>query len=494
MQPVDKRDAMLTLYALPDQPKGRRFKERCWTVAFAAGLQTGLEGGERMHSVVEAALRYTLAQTYLKGSEAVFDELTAGFKQVSQSSLPLTTANLTEHTLSLLKPAAELLDGERDIEPTSDSSFSSSDTSSTEALPLPAASPSLAGVSLSHFLHFQFLALPDEIDYTLPYEQLGLFTHEDPQRQGSIYRAHIWPERPGPVQVDGTDEGRRPPAKALHFAIKHYWLLMSGAVPPTFTINDLSNQLLLETNLHQAYDQQRMAIVPELSFLEHASEYLDNLPVEVPFEYEPFVHSLPPSLALTSIEYHAVALTLKAPKIVVESSTAELARDPSMVFTVYVHVKPSAPNDPLSGSYVASNSPSTPMPSSSLFRSTSDLDKLLNPLLVAFETGLKAILHLHGKYPTAYAPHFRLCTALLVRLLARARHDAPTWSAALSIVAFLSSTRKDRQSSARRTESRAQGEWREIVKELRARGLAPAEGGDAENLKGVDEMEEEDDE
>ncbi|GAA6010663.1 hypothetical protein JCM10207_007792 [Rhodosporidiobolus poonsookiae] len=528
MQPVDERESVLVRYAVPDQPKERRFEERCWTVALATGLQTGLEGAERMHSVVEAftslaaesyrercfppsvddaqsllegwiktacdlfaVLKAEEAKESVLGSEAVFDELTAGFNQALQSPLPLTTANLTEHTLQLLKPAAELLDGERDIEPTSDSS-SSSDASSTEALPLPAASPSLAGVSLSQFLQFQSIALPDEIDYTLPYEQLGLFTHEDPQRQGSMYRAHVWPARPGPAQVDKTDEVRRPPVKALHFALKHYWLLMSGAVPPMFTVNDLSNQLLLRIDQHQAFDEHHMAIVPELSFLQHANEYLDSLPDEAPFEYETFVHSLPPSLGLSNIKYHGVALTLMAPMIIVSSSPAELANNPNSYTTVYGPAAPPSSEQPLSGSYVGTNAPFAPMSSSSLCRPPADLDKLLNPLLVAFETGLKAILHLHGKYPTAYAPHFRHCTAILVRLLAHARHDTPTWNAALGVVAFLCSTRKDRYKSTERTELRARGEWDEIVKELRARGLAPAESGEAE--KGMDEMGEEEDE
>ncbi|GAA6001762.1 hypothetical protein JCM10207_002304 [Rhodosporidiobolus poonsookiae] len=258
---------------------------------------------------------------------------------------------------------------------------------------------------------------------------------------------------------------------------------MTGAVLPSFCINSLSNQVFMLAHHHSALDNHNLAILPSLEFLEYTLAYLESMAkTDVFFDYEIFVDTLPSHLTLTKLKYSAVALDKKAPAIIVTPPPPTSPFERRLAETVYRPKRPEQPEQPeqpLSGLYASTDWTETPMPPSTFERNTQDLDHLLNPLLVTLEAALKAILHLKGVFPPAYAPHFRLAMLIFTNLFAYARHEEEIWNDALGVVSYLRTTKKDQEGSKKRTWVRVANEWEEAQKVVRGE-FAPAAQGDGQ--------------
>ncbi|GAA6017972.1 hypothetical protein JCM10207_002726 [Rhodosporidiobolus poonsookiae] len=199
-----------------------------------------------------------------------------------------------------------------------------------------------------------------------------------------------------------------------------YLLRSMGIVYADFQLNDLSNLLHLDPNMHVQFDNNMLVIIPEQAFVGFVWQYVLQLQEE-PFVYTSFCAALQQSgpSDFGKIGYELVILCGESFKV------ARVDRSSACLY--------------LSGGdgafhHQTTNSPLGPLHSS---RVTASPNELLNPLLLLVNAAQKVLLdsRIRDNLPSAFADRLLLCCSIYLVLIGNLHHDGELLNLVLTTAA-----------------------------------------------------------
>ncbi|GAA6029051.1 hypothetical protein JCM8097_001569 [Rhodosporidiobolus ruineniae] len=299
----------------------------------------------------------------------------------------LTVANLEEHNL-LLHDIAMVTDGFGRSPPCeSVSSVTRSDASDDP-----------------QYRQFRYRNLTPTVPDVLDFEEYFLSTGF-PTRDMNFDLSYVLEHRPS----------RQP----IHYGMKVYTTITLGTVPRNFDLNTTMNLLKMPANLHQDWDSDKVAIIPQKAFLLALHGYLNDLG-DAPFALEAFISYL-----------ETVALNYK------HTEYSFVALDAAYEYTITVRhgLNDYRPYTVQSdGSFLVI----TRQESLQQLKSTRPLvtdvwTELLNPLLFLVNAAEKILLNpsIRDDLPSAYEDDLLLCVQLFLRLFSKASHQPELFQTAV---------------------------------------------------------------
>ncbi|GAA5906596.1 hypothetical protein JCM6882_008070 [Rhodosporidiobolus microsporus] len=212
---------------------------------------------------------------------------------------------------------------------------------------------------------------------------------------------------------------RRPTKHRLFYALKLYYILVSGVVPPEFRNNNISNLFYLDSFQHGRFDKHGLLIIPSLDFLEALQAHLESL--AGPFIYKVFIDSLPSHLHPSKLAYQVLALKPQETPFI----------------TVYDSNKFVYDCEP-DGVYRCSQ-PSHALPPRTFSRQPTEEvpDPHFNPVLLIIDAVHKLLKDPPSTWPEGHDNLFLLLIDLFAAIFRRIEHDAQLFDAAVATAGHL---------------------------------------------------------
>ncbi|GAA5840501.1 hypothetical protein JCM11251_007604 [Rhodosporidiobolus azoricus] len=370
-----------------------------------------------------SAMKGLLGRSAMPGFVTLFEALT---EQLASLPKRLTRESLELHTeiVDIISQSSAVLDGARSVTRVASSDSNSSLTASSDA----PHEPSLPPAAPPGGEQFAFEYLPDKgskLDHLLPVETLCMLSEgktnvrkEDVVINTRMHRTHILPNRPSNSH--------------LLYALKMYYILVSGVVSRDYENNDVENLFYLSPTWHDQFRCNNLLIIPKNDFLQALLTHLNE--TDSPFDAHAFYNTLPSPLQPDQLAFQVIGLADHevAEVLFVEgNSQCGFRLGPDWLF------RKVGSEDEL-------------LPPRHFFRSTQGKgpSAAVNPVLFIIDATHKLIKQPVSSWPDMHEETFLTIITIYTRIFSCVKHNPSLYNTAIQTAGYRTARHKDRKLTA----------------------------------------------